>query len=329
MPQLRQNIITGDWVVIAPERAKRPNAFHEIEELHTEHSSDCVFCPESDEYKIRSLKKFETELSYVIPNKFPAFIEDKDSCSHRTYKIEDNFYRARPATGGHDIVILKDHNKYLYTFTKTDWVDMLYVMRRRYNYWREDCNAEYTMAIYNQGIKGGASIKHPHAQIFTSNIIPNLVKREIDGSKVYFENEGQCAFCILISHEKVEKSRIIGENASFIAFTFYAARFPFEAWVLPKKHKNHFEEIEGTEIKDLAEIMESTIKKYKNILKEPPLNFFIHDLPRSLGQSDSYHWHLEIAPRVASYGGYEMGSGVIIDVMSPEEASDYLNGIKK
>lgn len=324
MPQLRQNIITGDWVVIAPERAKRPNTFQEVEELQADHPSECVFCPESDEYKIRSLKEFETEFSFVIPNKFPAFLEDKNNCSHRTYKLENDFYRARPATGGHDLIILKEHKANIYTFSLEQWIDLFSNARRRYQHWRKDCNSEYSMLIYNQGRKAGASIHHPHAQLFASNILPNLVNRELEGSRKFFENEGQCVFCALLAHETTEKHRLLVENEHFIAFTFYAARLPFEVWVLPKKHSSHFEDAESEIIVALAEICEQLTKMYDITLKQPPLNFFIHDLPRSIGKSNSYHWHLEFVPRVSNYGGYEMGSGVIIDVMSPEEAAGYL-----
>jgi UDPglucose--hexose-1-phosphate uridylyltransferase len=326
MPQLRQNIVTGEWVVIAPERAKRPTDFIAAETLKPGSKVGCVFCEESEAYKKYNLKGFETRHIYVIPNKFPAFLESPDHVSPRTYKLEDGFYNARPSTGGHDVIIIKEHDWQLFDFTDVVWEGLFSVAKRRYSYWRNDRNTEYSMLIYNQGVKSGASIYHPHAQLFSSNIIPNQISREVYGAQRYFENNGVCVFCDLIHHERREKVRIIKETRDFVAFTFYAARFPFEIWVLPKVHLAHFEDEKQKLMAPLGKLMREVIGMLGKTLQKPPLNFFLHDLPTSIQHADYYHWHLEIAPRVTNYGGYELGSGVVIDVMSPEDAAKYLRG---
>lgn len=180
------------------------------------------------------------------------------------------------------------------------------------------------MLIYNQGVKSGASIHHPHAQIFASNIIPNHISKEIAGSERYFENNGGCVFCDLIKHEQFNKARVIAENESFIAFTFYAARFPFETWIMPKIHRAHFEDDTQEMLKPLSEIMENVIQKIGKTLQKPDLNFWLHDLPTTLEKASYFHWHIEIAPRVSSYGGFELGAGTIIDIIAPEDAAEYL-----
>lgn len=182
----------------------------------------------------------------------------------------------------------------------------------------------YSMLIYNQGVGAGASIHHPHAQIMASNIIPNYISKEVAGSERYFENNGSCVFCDLTSHEKTSKTRVIEETANFIAFTFYAARFPFEVWVLPKLHSAHFEDEKDEILPELSKVMRSVIAKIGKTLERPALNFFLHDLPTTLDRADYYHWHIEIAPRVSTYGGYELGSGTVIDVMAPEDAAEFL-----
>jgi UDPglucose--hexose-1-phosphate uridylyltransferase len=128
----------------------------------------------------------------------------------------------------------------------------------------------------------------------------------------------------MIDHEKSENLRTIFENDSFIAFVYYAARFPFETWILPKKHQSHFEDIEDNEKDDLIKICRQVFGQLDAVLSNPPLNFFIHSAPLKEGDMPSYHWHMEIAPRLANYGGFEMGSGVIIDIINPESAADYL-----
>lgn len=328
MPQLRQNFITREWVVIAPERAKRPDDFIEATSLKKKPAVEkCIFCVGEKVYKDRE-KGFETEEIYVVKNKFPAYVEDPTLCSTRSFRVEDDFYSIRPSVGGHDVVTVKDPNTSLPHFSQKIWVEMLEMFRKRYQYFDKICNAEYTMPIYNHGATAGASIEHPHAQIFISPVVPNVVQRELRHTKEYFDSYGECAFCKMLVHEKKEKIRLLAENGSFLAHHFFAARFPFEIWVLPKRHCSRFEEITKKEIEDLASICREIFGKLDKLLKDPPVNFFIHNAPNSVGKVPYYHWHLEIGPRLAKYGGYELGSGVIIDVMSPEEAAQYLKKVK-
>lgn len=327
MPQLRQNIITGEWVVIAPERAKRPNDYITADTVKTQSKIDCNFCQGGSAYKTK-IKKYDSKYIYVAPNKFPAFVEVDDSCQTVSYKVEEDFFRARPSTGGNDIVTIREHDVDLPNFNKAIWTDLLETFKKRYQYFQKEKCVAYTMPIYNHGREAGASVEHPHAQIFASNIIPNIVSREIHHTEKYFEHRGSCAFCDLISHEKKFKKRIIFENRNFVAFTFYAARFPFEIWVLPKKHQSRFDREPSSKLASLADCLIDVFGRLDKTLNDPPLNFFIHNLPNTITETDYYHWHLEIAPRITGYGGFEMGSGTIIDVFSPEKAAGFLKGEK-
>lgn len=328
MPQLRQNIITGDWVVIAPERAKRPTDYVTADTIKTQSKTDCNFCLGRNAYKAR-IKEYDSEHCYLIGNKYPVFVENGDKQkSARSYKVEDDFYRARPATGGHDVVVVKEHDLDMPDFSKAIWVEMLNIFKKRYSYFNNEKDVAYTMPIYNHGREAGATVEHPHAQIFASNIIPNIISTEIHHTEKYFEHNGVCAFCDLITHEKKFKIRVLFENKNVIAFTFYAARFPFEVWILPKVHQSRFENEKEGMLKSLADCLVAVFAKLKKALNDPPLNLFIHSIPNTLSETDYYHWHIEIAPRITGYGGFEMGSGTIIDVFSPEQAAKFLRGEK-
>lgn len=328
MPQLRQNIITGEWVVIAPERAKRPTEYVSATEPKTKSSENCAFCPENDNYKHQRLRGFETGNIFVIPNKYPVFVENPDLCPPRSYHVENNFFIARPSVGGHDVVIIKDHELDLSTFTKDVWRDLFVIFRRRYRHYEKICNCESTMAIYNHKSGGGASMLHPHAQIFSASIVPNLISRELTETSFYWERNGVSAFDQLIVHEQHFGHRIIHENEYFIAFTQYAAKFPFEIWILPKAQQSHFEETTDRELAAAAVTMKAVIGKLDKALNNPALNFYIHSAPHSTKDVDWYRWHIEIAPRLSTFGGYEMGGGMVVDIISPEIAADYLNGKK-
>jgi UDPglucose--hexose-1-phosphate uridylyltransferase len=328
VPQLRQNIITGEWVVIAPERAKRPNEYTTGDTVKKQTKKECPFCVGKPTWKTR-IKEADTKNVYVAPNKYPAFVTE-ERCSARSFYPESGFYRAKPSVGGHELIIIKDHDSMLDVMPEPILYEMLLVSQKRYQIYRFDDCTEYTMLIYNHGAKAGASIEHAHAQLFASSIVPNLITKEKHGAERYFEINGVCVFCDLVEHEKREEARILSENEHFVMFNFYASRFPFEIWVLPKKHESNFEDVNSEEMKALANILRRGLDMLSKTLNDPPLNFFVHSLPTTSDQADYYHWHVEIAPRVTGYGGYEMGSGVIIDVVSPEQCAKFLKqGAKK
>ncbi len=330
MPELRQNIITGDWVVIAPERAKRPQDFVIPKSVKVAEKQSCPFCVDSEGYKQNEkIRKASTENIYVIENRFPAFIEDETKKSVRSFYPEKGFYRARPSVGDHEVVVIKDHETSLPKFSKPLAAEMLEAIRDRYVWMAEHEKVVSIMPIYNHGAEAGASIDHPHAQIFASGIISNLVGQEMNGAEKYYGINGACVYCDMITHELKEKTRIVFENSQFLAVEFFASRFPFETWVLPKKHESQFEKTSENSMKEFASAMMEALYAIDKTLENPPLNFFIHTLPTILEQSASYHWHLEIVPRVSTLGGFELGSEVVINVMAPEEAADYLRGKKE
>lgn len=327
MPQLRQNIITGEWVVFAPERAKRPSDYISITTEKKQKKEDCPFCLTSKNSEFeRRLKEFDGKFCYVLPNKFPAFIEDSSTCDPKELKIENDFFHLKQSLGGHDVIVLRDHDTDMPKFSIAMWEDIFQVFKKRYEYFEKICNVEYIMPIYNHGPEAAASIEHPHAQIFASSIVPNNIDRELNQTKKYFEAKNSCAFCDLVEHEIKQNTRVLFENNDFVAFVFYAARFPFETWILPKEHQSHFTDLTAVQKENLAKICRQAFNRLDVVLNDPPVNFFIHSAPtQNKGKKlPHYHWHMEIAPRLSNYGGYEMGSGVIIDVIDPESAADYL-----
>lgn len=329
MPELRQNIITREWVVIAPERAKRPQDFTIPRGLKLSEKDTCPFCTDSDSYRnTKKLQTYESDRVYVVENRYPAFVEDESKKSLRSFYPEEGFYRARASIGNHEVIIIKEHDTSLPHFSRPLMFELLEVIRHRYKWMKKHDKVASIMPIYNHGPESGASINHPHAQIFGSGVVTNTVGQEVDGAETYYGINGACVYCDMIAHEKKTKVRLLLENEHFVSVNFYASRFPFETWILPKKHESQFELTSKASMANLAAIMQETFKKLDQTLDNPPLNFYIHTLPTIFENSASYHWHIEIVPRVSNYGGFELGSGVIINVMSPEEATAYLKGKK-
>lgn len=325
MAKLRQNIVTGKWVVIAPERAKRPEDFIMATAPKRNLGNGCPFCltNPNGEYG-KSIKDAETDNIYVIPNKYPAF----NSTDEEIINESDDLYFSTKSVGGHEVIIIKDHQKEVYEGGWELLTELFGVYQSRYLYWQKDPTIEYAMPIHNLGPEAAASIEHPHSQFFASSIIPNLVEDELIGSKKFFEDQKKCVFCAMIEEEKKSQIRIVAENEDFIAFTFFASRFPFEIWILPKKHSSAFETISRGEVENMAKVVHECHAKLNASLKFPPLNWWIHTGPTKKDHvGEYYHWHMEIAPRVSKFGGYEMGSGIVIDVVSPELAAQFLKKV--
>ncbi len=325
MPQLRQNIITGEWVVFAPERAKRPTDYVSINKERKQKKEDCPFCIDSknSEYS-KQKKEFETDNTYVITNKYPVFIEQPEEKSAKLFRLEDEFYKMKIALGGHDVVVVKNHDVDLCDFSKDTFADLLSTFKHRAEYFKKNENIEYVMPIYNHGPAAAASIEHPHAQIVASAVVPNQVLREIQYTQKHFDEHSKCAFCELVAHEIEQNTRVVVENEDFIAFNFYAARFPFETWILPKNHQCKYEDITKEQISSLASLCKDLFGKMGVVLNDPDLNFFIHSGPLKEESLKSYHWHIEITPRLSTYGGYELGSGMVIDIITPEQSAEFL-----
>ena len=320
MPKLRQNIVTGDWVVISPERSKRPEDYVAASGPKRGIPADCPFCVQNDIAYPTRVKDAETDNIYVITNKYPAFVKEDSIISEG-----DEFYQDTKSIGAHEVIIVKQHDQEVFEDGKEIINELIGVYKSRYLHYDQDPVNEYTMIIHNHGPEAGASIEHPHSQLFSSAIMPCYVQKELEGSQKYFTENQKCVFCEMTRVEKQNGHRLVYENDGFVVFTFFAARFPFEMWVLPKRHASNFERISPELQEQLAEALHEAISKLNKALNFPPFNYWIHTTPHHSEEAvDYYHWHIEIAPRVSKFGGYELGSGVIIDVVSPEVAAEFL-----
>jgi len=205
------------------------------------------------------------------------------------------------------------------------WDELLYNYQKRLvEHYKNPC-VEYSLIIHNHGDRAGASIAHPHSQIMASAIIPSAIERELENSQKYFKRNDRCVFCDLVNDELKTKERLIFENEHFLATTAYAARFPFEVWVMPKSHQSDFVQMDKDARIQLGQIMGRVFASLDQKLKDPDYNFYIHTAPPRQGDPSAYyHWHIEILPRLTDMGGYELGTADFIDVVSPEKAALFL-----
>ncbi len=329
MSEFRKDPLTGRWVIVAEERGVKPYQFGEGWER--ESSFPCVFCPgreyctPPETFSIREKDTLPNEKGWrvrVVPNRFPALLP----CEPVHHNI-DGFYENMSGFGVHEVIIeTPNHYLDLADLPLSQIEEVLSVYQERIRKLGEDSRLRYCLIFKNQGEKAGASLPHAHSQLIATPVIPKKVQEELTGAKEFYQKEGKCLFCSIIEEER-KKERLVEEEEKFIAFIPYAARFPYETWILPQRHSAFFSEMEKEELSNFAFILKEVLLAIKAILHDPAFNFILHIAPysRSLeNYVDYYHWHLEVLPSVAHVAGFEWGTGFYINSVIPEKAAKVL-----
>lgn len=335
MSELRKDPILGGWVIIAPERAKRPRAFEKPEEK--ENGGICPFCPGNEGmtpkeiYSIRSPGSPPNKEGWkvrVVPNKFPALGIDE-----KLVKKGKGIYDMIIGYGAHEVIIeTPDHHKHIKDQSIDEIKDVILAVQHRIEDLHKDLMMRYILVFKNKGKEAGASLTHPHTQLIATPITPRIVKGELQGAEAYFRAKERCIFCDIMEEELSLSKRIVSENDGFLAFCPYASRFPFEICILPKAHDIDFHsEAVRKNAHLLAEILQITFKKLAICLNDPQYNYVIHTAPNRFARrgywqtlNEDFHWHIEIMPKLTRVAGFEWGTGFYINPTPPEEAAKYL-----
>lgn len=329
--QLRKDITSGEWVVIAQNRGKRPQ---HVEKQVVVAVSRAIkeSCPFENLFEnahiVLPKNSAESWAVQVIPNKYPAFGSGVCNSSH-----DEGPYHWTEGVGFHEVVITRDHDRPI-ALMKAREVDILVqAYQVRYLELKQEACVDYISIFHNHGPESGASIAHPHSQILTTPVIPPHIGRSLRGSARYFKEHGKCVHCVVIEYELNVRMRIVYENPDFVVMTPYASKTAYELKIFPKSHSAQFENMRSDERHFLADALQSALAKIYHALGNPSLNFFLHTAPvRTNSESDSaewehYHWHFEILPKIAVWAGFEIGTGIDISGISPEEAAVELRNI--
>ena len=332
MPELRKDPITGRWVIISTDRAKRPTDF--VREAVKMKGGFCPFCPGNESKTPPEVLGFRSMADggpealpdtpgwrvRVVPNKFPALgIE-----GNLDRKAEGMFDKMN-GVGAHEVVIeTPEHNQTLATMPIKRVEDVIWAFRDRVIDLKKDKRFKYILIFKNHGEAAGASLEHPHSQLIALPIIPKQAIEELEGAKRHYEHKERCIFCDVIRQESDDGVRVVGENQDFVTLAPYAPRFPFETWILPKKHEAAFENASSHMYEMLARSLQSLLAKADRVLDNPSYNIMIHSSPLQEPGNDYYHWHIEFIPKLTKVAGFEWGTGFYINPTPPEEAAKFL-----
>jgi UDPglucose--hexose-1-phosphate uridylyltransferase len=329
--ELRFDLLSKDWVVIATGRAKRPKEFkREKRKTEIVSKDKCPFCKISTQERPTLIfnkgrretrKKFPKEWTTVsIPNKYPAFIPYRELEERK----EGEFLQKMNAVGFHEVVVTRDHFKSLGQFKLKEVKEVFDVYQQRYLDLMQKSFVNFVFIFHNHGPEAGASVFHPHSQIITTPLVDVDLKRALLRSEEYHKKTGECIYCQMNEWERKIRKRIVFENEGFIVVCPFASKSAFQMIVSPKSHSSHFEQISEKEKQQLAEAFGTALRKLHKGLGDPAYNFYLHTAPCDGKDYPYYHWHWTILPKTAIWAGFELGAKMEISVIEPERAAAYL-----
>ncbi|MBD3238400.1 MAG: galactose-1-phosphate uridylyltransferase [Candidatus Moranbacteria bacterium] len=322
--ELRQDPVTGDWVVIATGRAKRPEDFvNKEKEIEPPGSGDCPFCGDGlKKQKPDTLIYYREDGEWslkVFPNLYPAFTR-----SQKISDRENGLFYSMDGSGYHEVIITRDHDRSVPFLLKEEVAEVIDAFKTRYLELMNRKSVNYIMYIENHGKESGASLVHPHWQMFAIPVVSPAVNLELDGAELFYNERKACVYCAMIEQEIKDGNRVVAENDAFIAIAPFASRSAFEVWILPKNHQPYFERIKEQDEFKVAELLKTVIEKYYWNLNDVPYNMYLHTSPCDGRDYYYYHWHIELLPKTAIWAGFELGTGIEISTIEPEKAAQYL-----
>jgi len=240
----------------------------------------------------------------------------------------EGLYDRMNGVGAHEVIIeTADHFATLGEMTDRQISDIFWAFRDRIMDLRKDKRLRYVMLFKNHGEAAGASLEHTHSQLIALPVVPKRVQEELDGAKRYYDYKERCIYCDILQQELETGKRVVLETDHFLAISPYAPRFPFETWIVPRRHDSHFEAADATVLQNLGWVMRTTMRKMEKVLEKPAYNMMIHSGPVQEGPIAHYHWHIELIPKLTKVAGFEWGTGFYINPTPPEESAKYLRDV--
>lgn len=336
--ELRKDYLLDRWVVIATERSRRPTDFAKPTP-QTAKTAVCPMCVGNENMTPPAIMLYQKEngeikqsqdppagerpknwLVRCIPNLYPAFSPPKQPEDEKQIIKNEGLWNA---IGHHEVIIESpnhDEDPADAQLPQLELVINAYIDRLR------ELSAKpyvkYVSIFRNHGLEAGASLSHAHSQIIATPMVPTTIQEELKASKAFYAEHGKCVFCDIIERE-AKGPKIVSEDDDFVVLAPYASINPMEFWVIPKKHAPNILNLTASQVSAFAKTLKASLKALKDLVNDPPYNYGFHIAINSEAQ-DSYHWHLEVYPKLATWAGFEKSTGVYINTVTPETAADSL-----
>jgi UDPglucose--hexose-1-phosphate uridylyltransferase len=329
MPEIRQNFITKEWVIFAPERSKRPEEFKTKKERREipSYSSNCPFCKGNEHLtppELFSISKDGNWIVRVVPNKFPALEMEGEKV--RSLK---GIKRSITGVGIHEVLIETPiHNLFIPFMDEKQILTVLETYKIRYLEAWKNPKVEMVLIFKNHGEGAGTSLEHPHSQLIGLPIIPTDIRQRLWDAMRYYDENGECIYCRNLEEEIRDGERVVLETKNFVVFIPYSACSPFHTWIFPKNHKCSFSDAKDNEMEEFAKVLKSILLKFYKGLNDPDYNIVIRSYPAGKGAEKFFHWYVSIVLRLTKSAGFELGSGMFINTSLPEKDAKFLRSIE-
>ena len=327
MPELRRDPVGGRWVIIATERAFRPQDFHIAKRRRK--GGFCPFCGGNEEKTPPEIFAYRPDGTRpngpgwrlrIVPNKYPA-LRAGGEAEERSWGV----YHAMNGVGTHEVIIESPEHVVSPTELPAEaFHEVILAYHERLLELKKDSRLACALVFKNVGETAGASLEHSHSQLICMPVVPKRVGEEMDRCMDYYRAEARCLLCAIVEQYLSDGEHVVINGEKSVAITPHASRFPFEMWVLPKQHISHFEDTPREMLEEFARVTHDALRRLDASLDEPPYNYILHTSPFTVGAVKHYHWHLEVIPRVTRVAGFEWGTGFYINPVVPEHAAKYL-----
>jgi len=329
MPEFRQNMVSKEWVIIATERAKRPDQFlqkKEEKKLVPPCREDCPFCPGNESKTPPSLFSIEKNGVWslrVVPNKFAALQ------SHLTTerKHEGRFLKADGFGIAEVVIETSFHNRTIATMDLEEVRNTVMAYKERYIALSKTSRIDLITIFRNYGERAGTSLEHPHSQIIATPIVPPHVRNPLYQSQLACDTFGDCIYCGMMEEEQRQQVRVVEETKYFLVLCPFASRSPFETRIYPKIHHSSFTSISDEELMEFASVLQDTLKRISIGLNDPDYNYIIRSAPVEDCEVKYHHWYAVIVPKLTTPAGFEIGTGIYINTTLPEQCAEFLRGV--
>jgi UDPglucose--hexose-1-phosphate uridylyltransferase len=320
MSQLRLDPLTGRWVVISLDRRDRPQEFaHRTLPVEGDPSRPCPFCPGNEESTPPALETYGPGgnwLVRVVPNLYPAFSGNDPMVVDHLGPV----FTQAPASGIHEVLIISpEHDNSIADLSDPQAGLVMAAVRDRVAEHSAVPGLRYSQVIVNCGREAGASIEHPHVQLLAMSFVP----REISDEQAGFARfEGSCLLCTTIDAEEASGYRVVMADDHVVVLCPFWSAVPYEMLVIPRVHDAHLHRADPGDLSAVARALRSSLSGLRQHLGDVAYNIVFHAAPfRSQGD---YHWHVHVIPKVTTQAGFELGTGVPINIMPPEVAAGAL-----
>ncbi|MDD2629559.1 MAG: galactose-1-phosphate uridylyltransferase [Limnochordia bacterium] len=331
MSQLRYDPSTDMWVVIASERGKRP---HDFRIAHQEkRGGECPFCYGNEHQTPPEIAVTGRDPDIpntpgwtvrVVPNKFPALSLEAQGINEVVHVP----YKAINGIGVHEVLVESPHHDSTFgTHSIGQLKSIIAMLLQRYYDLRTNPKLKYLQFFKNSGRIAGASLEHAHCQLIATPLVPVVIATETRIATDYFQRHGRCLYCDMLEVE-LSGTRVVELNDDFLLFCPFASRFPYEMWIMPRRHSHDFGLITDQEISTFCHILSTGIRRLESAFDVIPYNMVLHTAPWEIGH-EHYHWHLEILPRLTIVAGFEFGTGYYINPTAPELAANSLRQVEE